>query len=108
MENLIQLNNQLIIRKVTYETHQAVVTAECELVRNNRRVRTSFLISHTDLNRILAKLIAKGYNLDSSFYQTIHFEDGTQIVDCQFDQLDGEPVVLEDFNFNDLVTEIRA
>lgn len=100
--------DQLVIHKITYETSQSIVTAECELIRHNERIMTSFLISHTDLNRILAKLIAKGYNLDSSFYQSILFDDGTEIIDCQFDQLQEGPVILEDFEFNDYVTEIRA
>ena len=107
MEKLISMYDQLVIHKITYETSQAVVTAECELIRNGQRMYTSFLISHTDLNRIIAKLIAKGYNLDSSF-ETILFEDGTEIVDCQFDQLPEGPVVLEEFEFADYVTEIRA
>lgn len=100
--------DQLVIHKITYETSQSIVTAECELIRHNERIMTSFLISHTDLNRILAKLIAKGYNLDSSFYQSILFDDGTEIIDCQFDQLQEGPVILEGFEFNDYVTEIRA
>lgn len=108
MEKLIALNERLVIHKVTYETSQSVVTAECELFRNGRVVRTSFLISHTDLNRILAKLIAQGYELDSSFYHALKFEDGTEIIDCQFDQLPNGPVILEEFNFNDTITEIRA
>jgi hypothetical protein len=107
MEKLISMYDQLVIHKITYETSQAVVTAECELIRRDQRIYTSFLISHTDLNRIIAKLVAKGYNLDSSF-QSIQFEDGTEIIDCQFDQLPEGPVVLEEFEFADYVTEIRA
>lgn len=108
MEKLIALYDQLIIHSVTYETSQAVVTASCELVRRNERIYTSFLISHTDLNRIMSKLAAKGYNLDSSFYESIRFDDGTEIIDCQFDKLAGGPVILEEFEFSDFVTEIRA
>lgn len=100
--------DQLVIHKITYETSQSVVTAECELIRHNQRIYTSFLISHTDLNRIIAKLISKGYSLDSSFYESIRFEDGTEIIDCQFDKLPEGPVILEEFEFTDYVTEIRA
>lgn len=108
MERLISMYDRLVIHTITYETSQSVVTAECELIRHNERIYTSFLISHTDLNRILAKLIAKGYNLDSSFYQSIRLEDGTEIIDCQFDRLPEGPVILDEFEFNDYVTEIRA
>ena len=108
MEKLISMYDQLMIHKITYETSQSVATAECELIRHGQRIYTSFLISHTDLNRIMAKLIAKGYNLDSSFYECIRFEDGTEIIDCKFDQLAEGPVLLEEFEFADYVTEIRA
>jgi hypothetical protein len=108
MENLISMYDQLIIHKITYETSQSIVTAECELICRNERIITTFLISHTDLNRILAKLISKGYNLDSSLLQALQFEDGTEIIDYAFDQFPEGPVVLEEFEFTDFVTEIRA
>ncbi|MBK6526743.1 MAG: hypothetical protein IPO32_01015 [Crocinitomicaceae bacterium] len=108
MEKIISMYDQLVIHKITYETSQSIVTAECELIRHNERIYTSFLISHTDLNRILAKIIAKGYTLDASFYQSFQFEDGTEVIDCEFDNLPEGPVYLEEFEFADYVTEIRA
>lgn len=108
MEKLISMFEKLVIHKITYETSQSLVTAECELIRPNQRIYTSFLISHTDLNRILAKIVSQGYELDPSFFSTICIEDGTEIIDCEFDKLKNGPVVLDHFEFNDYVTEIRA
>lgn len=108
MENVISMYDKLILHKITYETSSACVTAECELVRQNQKTQTSFLISHTDLNRILSKIISEGYEFDSEQLNTIQFEDGTEIVDYQFDQLFGEPIILEEFAFTHAVTEIRA
>jgi hypothetical protein len=108
MENVISLYDKLILHKITYETSSACVTAECELVSQNRKIQTSFLISHTDLNRILSKIISEGYEFDSNQLNTVQFEDGTEIVDYQFDQVFGEPIILEEFDFTHAVTEIRA
>jgi len=108
MENVISMYDKLILHKITYETSSACVTAECELVSQNKKTLTSFLISHTDLNRILSKIISEGYEFDAELLNTVQFEDGTEIVDYQFDQIFGEPIILEDFDFTHTVTEIRA
>lgn len=108
MENVISMYDKLILHKITYETNSSCVTAVCELVRQNRKTQTSFLISHTDLNRILAKIISEGYEFDSEQLNSIQLEDGTEIIDYQFDQLFGEPIMLEKFDFTHIVTEIRA
>jgi len=108
MENVISMYDKLILHKITYETSSSTVTAICELVRHNKRTQTSFLISHTDLNRMLSKIISEGYEFDSEKLNSIQFEDGTEIIDYQFDQLFGGPIVLEEFEFNHVVTEIRA
>ena len=108
MENVISMYDKLILHKISYETSSAAVTAICELVNSSQRIQASFLISHTDLNRILSKIISQGYEFDSEQLNSIKFEDGTEIIDYQFDQLFGEPIILEEFEFSHVVTEIRA
>lgn len=108
MQKIFSLYNTLKVHKIVYESKHSVATAECEIIQGGRPVLTSILISHTDLNRILAKLVATGYNLDNPVFQCIQMEDGSEIMDCSFDELIGEPALLENFEFTGHVTEIRA
>lgn len=108
MENVISLYEKLILHKITYESNHAAVTAYCELVIRDKRIQASFLITHTDLNRIIAKIVSQGYEFDADKLETVRFDDGTEIVDYQFDQVFGGPIMLEEFEFANTVTEIRA
>jgi hypothetical protein len=108
MENVIALYDKLVLHKITCESNHAAVTAQCELIRQGRSMRTSFLITYTDLNRIIAKITAQGYEFDMAKQSLVRFDDGTEIIDYQFDQVFGGPVTLEGFEFANTVTEIRA
>ena len=108
MENVISLYEQLVIHNITYETTNNFVTANCEIIFQNKRVKSSFLISHTDLNRILSKILSSGYEFDTDQLETILLEDGTEIIDYQFDKAFGGPVTITGFEFSHVVTEIRA
>ena len=108
MENVISLYEKLILHKITYESNHAAVTAYCELVLRDRKIQASFLITHTDLNRIIAKIVAQGYEFDADKLISVKFDDGTEVVDYQFGQVFGGPIVLEEFEFAHSVTEIRA
>lgn len=108
MERLISLFDKITVNKVTYETSQNFATAFCELTVSNKKWNTSFIISHTDLNRIMAKLASKGLELDKDIMQSFLLEDGTEIIDCDFTVLNEGAPILEDFFFTDRITEIRA
>ena len=108
MENVISMYDKLILHKISYETSNSAVTAFCELVSQKQKTQTSFLISHTDLNRILSKIISHGYDFNSSQISTIQFDDGTELIDYEFSDLFGEPIQLDDFQFTHQVIEIRA
>jgi hypothetical protein len=85
-----------------------IVNAKCDLLVQGRTIETEMLISHTDLNRIIAKITANGYDFEVNQINTLEFEDGTSIIDYSFQNVFGEAIVLENFQFSQMVREIRA
>lgn len=65
-------------------------------------------MTHTDLNRIIAQLIASGFEFQTSASNSYFMEDGTEIIDYSFENVYGDSVVLEQFEFVNTVKEIRA
>jgi len=108
MENIISIYDQLIIHAVSYESGSCNVTVWCDLLIKNKKINSSFLISHTDLNRMVAKIIASGYSFEPEKSTVMIFEDGTEVIDYQFEKTCGTPVILDHFEFTNKVTEIRA
>ncbi len=108
MENIISFYEKLIIKEVTYEMGDATVSAKCDLIVQGNKVETEMLISHTDLNRIIAKITASGYEFQIKQVNSLEFADGTAIVDYSFENVFGEAIVLENFQFNQAVKQIRA
>ena len=108
MENVYSIYKKLIINEVTYEMGDNTVKAKCELVLPNGSMETTFLISHSDLNRIMAKITSLGYEFKTEKVCSIHLEDGTEFVEYKFDNVFGEQVVLENFQFTKAIKELRA
>lgn len=108
MENIISIYEKLIIKEVTYEMGDRIVNAKCDLLVQGNTIETEMLISHTDLNRIIAKITASGYEFQVNQVNALEFEDGTSIVDYSFENVFGEAIVLENFQFSQAVKEIRA
>lgn len=108
MENIVSIYEKLIIKEVTYETGDQIVNAKCDLIVNGETVQTEMLISHTDLNRIIAKIVASGYEFQVTQVNELEFEDGTAVIDYSFKNVFGEAIVLENFEFNHAVMQIRA
>jgi len=108
MENIISFYEKLIIKEVTYETGDRIVNAKCDLIVQGETIQTEMLMSHTDLNRIIAKIIAKGYDFQVTKVNELAFEDGTAVIDYSFENVFGEAIVLENFQFSHEVKQIRA
>lgn len=108
MDNIISIYEKLIIKEVTYETGDNIVSAKCDLITHGERIETEMLISHTDLNRIISKIMAAGYDFEVKQVNTLEFEDGTAIIDYTFENVFGEAIVLENFQFSQSVQQIRA
>jgi hypothetical protein len=108
MENIISIYEKLIIKEVTYETGDRIVKAKCDIVVQGEVIETEMLISHTDLNRIIAKITASGCDFEVTKMNQLEFADGTSIVDYSFENVFGESIVLENFQFSQAVKQIRA
>lgn len=108
MKQVISIYERLIIKEVTYETGDQTVHASCMLETPAGSIATELVISHTDLNRIIAKIMASGFEFEVKQVNTFQFEDGTEVVDYSFENVFGEEIVLEDFQFQQSMRQIRA
>lgn len=109
MENLVSLYNSFLIHEITYQVGDSKVKALCSLnYDNGAKLLTTMLISHTDLNRIIAKIAATGYEFKVDQVNNFVFDDGTTIIDYKLENVTGDPIPVEGFQFNDLVQQIRA
>ena len=108
MNNIISIYKKLIINEVTYELGDDTVKAKCELLLADRSIETTFIISHTDLNRIMAKIASLGYEFQAEQVSSIQFDDGTEFIEYKFDNVFGEQIVLENFEFSQVYKELRA
>jgi len=108
MANIISLHEKLIVKEIIYEAGDQQVLANCDVIMSGHTISTQFIISHTDLNRIISRIIAMGYELEVNQMDSFFMEDGTELISYSFDNLFGEEMVLENFQFVDQVKEIRA
>ena len=108
MATIISIYDKLRINKITYEMGDSLVLAECQIrLSDGATVDTTIKMSHTDLNRILSKLSASGVEVRMEQRQYT-MTDGTSVIQYAFENVYGQPAVVEDFEFRNEVTEIRA
>ena len=108
MGTILSLQEKFIIKEVTYETGDYFVKATCDILSKGKKIETEILISHTDLNRIIAKIMSNGFEFEVKHVNTLSFEDGTSIVDYLFENVFGEQIIHENFEFEQGVKQIRA
>ena len=108
METIISIYNQLKVNEVSYETGDSFVTAYCEILIDGQQIQTQIQMSHSDLNRIISKIVALGYEFKIENVNHFDFGNGTEIVDYKFDNVFGQDIVLENFQFNKAIRQIRA
>lgn len=108
MANIISLHEKLMVKEIIYEAGDQQVLANCDVIIQGQTISTQFIISHTDLNRIISRIIAMGYELEVNQKDSFFMEDGTELISYSFDNLFGQEMVLENFQFMDQVKEIRA
>jgi hypothetical protein len=108
MKNIISIYEKLIIKEVTYESGDHTVHAKCILQTLNGPIETALVISQTDLNRIIAKIMASGFEFEVKQVNSFVFDDGTEVIDYSFENVFGEEIVLENFQFQQTVRQIRA
>lgn len=108
MGTILTLQDKFIIKEVTYEAGDYFVKATCDILSKGKTYETEIVISHTDLNRIIAKIMSNGFEFEVRHVNTLAFEDGTSIIDYSFENVFGEQIILEDFEFAQGVKQIRA
>lgn len=108
MGTIFSIYKQLKVREVSYERGDAFVTATCEIQNGDDIRETKILMSHTDLNRIISKITAMGYEFKIENVNHLDFGNGTEIIDYRFENVFGGLVALEDFNFIQGIKQLRA
>lgn len=108
MQTIFSIYKQLRISEVTYEMGDDFVTATCESTIGEEVTDTKIIMTHTDLNRIIAKISSLGYEFKIEKINHLDFGNGTEIVDYKFENVFGELVTLEEFSFSQRVKQIRA
>ena len=61
MNTIFSIYKQLKVKEVTYEKGDQFITAICEISFGNTITESKIQMTHTDLNRIIAKISAMGY-----------------------------------------------
>ena len=107
MKKLLSIYQNIVIKEISYEKGDKTVYLKCNLVFNSKTISTTLLITQSDFNRMLSKIILNGYSIDSDSITSFWLGDGTEIVEYSF-QNSPEDVVLTNFNFNNHVKQICA
>jgi hypothetical protein len=108
MNTIFSIYKQLKVKEVSYEKGDSYITATCEMIVNGLSTERTLIMTHTDLNRIIAKIAAMGYEFKIENVNCLDFGNGTEIVDYKFENVFGELVTLEDFSFQQEIKQIRA
>jgi len=108
MNTTFSIYKQLKVKEVTYEKGDRNIMAICDITFGDTTIETKIQMTHTDLNRIIAKISALGYQFKIENVNCMDFGNGTEIVDYKFENVFGELVTLEEFSFNQQIKQIRA
>ncbi|MGV6860788.1 MAG: hypothetical protein ACWA41_03400 [Putridiphycobacter sp.] len=104
MKKLLSIYKNIIVKHVSYEKGDQTVELTCVLVFKDHERETKLIISQSDFNRLLSKMILDGFDLEAAHINEINFGDGTEIVEYNFTT--AKPV--NKFNFNNHVKQISA
>jgi len=107
MKKLLSIYQNIVIKEISYEKGDKTVYLKCTLIFNNKRIDTTLLITQSDFNRMLSKVILNGYIVDSDSITNFYLGDGTEMIEYNFQNTD-ESVTLSGFNFNNQVPQICA
>ena len=108
MKTIFSIFNQIKVKEVTYEVGDSKVVATCEISMGEQVTESKIIMSHTDLNRIIARIAAMGYEFKVDNVNHFDFGDGTEVVDYKFENVFGQDITLTDFQFNRSIKQIRA
>lgn len=108
MKTIFSIYKQIQVKEVSYESGDQTVTAKCLIQNGQDTMETEMQFSHSDLNRMISKIMAMGYDFKIEQVNHLDFGDGTEVIDYAFENVFGEAVTLEEFEFNHEVRKIRA
>ena len=109
MAGIISISEQFIIQSITYESGDKLVKACGEMRSPDGEVSPlTMLISHTDMNRIMAKMAAEGFDFSDHTSGQYDLEDGSQMVEYRFDNETCSSFTINDFYFMNEMKQIRA
>ena len=108
MSTMFSIYKQLKVKEVSYEKGDTTITATCDITIGKATTETKIQMTHTDLNRIISKIAAMGYEFKIEHVNCLDFGNGIEIVDYKFENVFGELVTLENFAFNQQIKQIRA
>lgn len=108
MKTVFSIYRELKVKEVSYETGDNFVTAHCEINIEGKRMATQIQMSHSDLNRIISKIISMGHEFQIEHVNHFDFGNGTEIVDYKFKNVFGANISLQDFQFSKEIRQIRA
>lgn len=107
MKKLLSIYKNMIIKEVSYEKGDNMVQLKCELIFKSSQIDTILLISQSDFNRLLSKVIMNGYDIESNSVSNFMLGDGTEIIEYNFENAN-DSVSIQHFNFNNQVKQISA
>jgi hypothetical protein len=107
MKKLLSIYQNIVIKEISYEKGDKTVYLKCTLIFSKKTVDTTLLITQSDFNRMLSKIIINGYKVESDSITNFYLGDGTEMIEYNFENTD-ESVMLSGFNFNNQVKQICA
>lgn len=106
MEKIVKIYKAIKIKSIVYETSDTEAKINCELKYDSKIISTKLLISQTDLNRLIAKMTNTGSDWLDNNMQMLYLEDGTQLIEYNFDNSNNQ--IIHDFHFNNSYAQIGA
>lgn len=107
MKKLLSIYQNIVIKEISYEKGDKTVYLKCTLIFRNKTIDTTLLITQSDFNRMLSKIILNGYKVKSDSITNVYLGDGAEMVEYNFEQTN-ESVMLSGFHFNNQVKQICA
>ncbi|MFK8039562.1 MAG: hypothetical protein AB8B74_14825 [Crocinitomicaceae bacterium] len=106
MEKIIKIYQAIKIKSIVYETGDTEARINCDLKYSSQTISTKLLVSQTDLNRLIAKMATTGTDWLENNMETLYLEDGTQLIEYNFDKSNNQ--IIHDFHFNNTYAQIGA
>ncbi|MDX1351046.1 MAG: hypothetical protein R3279_12390 [Putridiphycobacter sp.] len=106
MEKIIKIYDSIRVKSIVYESGDADATIICDMEFGEKIITSKLLVSQTDLNRLIAKLVSNGSEWLENTCEVLYLEDGTQLIEYNLE--DQTRNQIQDFQFNYSYAQIGA